>query len=325
MDTMIGITPFVSVILATYNRRRILEECLDSLFNQSYPRDRYEVIVVNDSSTDKTLEFLGEYSKKHPALVYFTQENQGPYIAKNLGIKNARGEIICFTGDDCIAERGWIEKIVNKYSDNQIGGVGGVIASYPPKSMAERYCYTTDPFNQEILSKVYLMTGNASYTRKVLDEVGGFDPFFRYSGDCDLGLMVNIRGYRIAYASDAVVYHKHGETLEEMIRQWVRYGKGYSRMHKKYPKNFNLMKRLPYLIRTFIIGAILIVPMLVKSLIVEDRIFYLTKRVLDVLLIVPYVWGMIAESLAGDDYPKEKVNLTLEFISKAGIGNNWGD
>ena len=317
--------PFVSVVLATYNRRKILEECLDSLFNQTYPQDKYEVIVVNDSSTDNTIEFLSDYSKKQPRLKFFTQKNQGPYIAKNLGIKNALGEIICFTGDDCIAEKNWIENLVKKYTDESIGGVGGVIASYPPKTLAERYCYVADPFNQEKMSKVYLMTGNASYTRKALDEVGGFDTFFRYAGDCDMGLMVNLRGYRLEYAADAVVYHKHGETFRSIFKQKIRYGKGYTRMNKKYLKNFYLMRRLPYFVRSFIKGSILLIPMTVKSMFVKDRKFYLTKRYLDVFLMIPYVGGMIAESLMKEEYPGKRIYQKLDFIAKANIGSNWGD
>ena len=98
-------TPQVSVVLATYNRKELLKECLESLFNQTYPKDRYEIIVVNDGSTDGTEEVLKEYAKKAPCIFKcFSQENKGVAAAMNLGIKNAEGDIVCFTADDCIAD-----------------------------------------------------------------------------------------------------------------------------------------------------------------------------------------------------------------------------
>ena len=105
--------PMVSVVIPTYNRKDMLKECLESLFNQTYPKERYEIIVVNDGSTDGTEEVLNEYAKKAPcAFKWFTQQNKGPCVARNLGVKNARGEIICFIDDDCVAEKKWIENLI---------------------------------------------------------------------------------------------------------------------------------------------------------------------------------------------------------------------
>ena len=83
---------FVSIVLATYNRKELLKECLKSLFNQTYPKDRYEIIVVNDGSTDGTEEVLKEYAKKAPcAFKWLTQQNKGPCVARNLRVKMREG------------------------------------------------------------------------------------------------------------------------------------------------------------------------------------------------------------------------------------------
>ena len=96
----------VSVIIPAYNEENTIESCLNSLLNQTIGKESYEVIVVDDGSTDSTSEIIKRYPVK-----LFRQGNSGPATARNLGAKNSSGEIILFTDADCVAEPNWIEEM----------------------------------------------------------------------------------------------------------------------------------------------------------------------------------------------------------------------
>lgn len=93
---------FISVIIPTYNRAKILKECLYALFRQDLPEKDYEIIVVDDGSRDDTKQIVASFKKKHQNLTYLSQQNQGQGIARNHGVEKAKGEIVVFIGDDII-------------------------------------------------------------------------------------------------------------------------------------------------------------------------------------------------------------------------------
>jgi len=124
---------------------------------------------LNDGSTDGTEGVLDEYTKKAPyAFKWFTQQNKGPSAARNLGIKNARGEIICFTDDDCIADKRWLEELVKEFTDEGIGGVGGRILAYNPRRIVEEYAKMDQESAIKNVFLPFLITCNAAYRRDVL-------------------------------------------------------------------------------------------------------------------------------------------------------------
>ena len=94
----------ITVVIPTYNRKEILRKCLAALFDQTLPKDDYEIVIVDDGSTDGTGEMVKAVAEDAPCGVrYFQQENRGPAAARNAGIRNAKGQIILFAGDDSIA------------------------------------------------------------------------------------------------------------------------------------------------------------------------------------------------------------------------------
>jgi len=121
---------YVSVIIPTHNRRELLEACLGSFSNQSYPGDSYEVIVVDDNPGDDTPSFLRDYAKEAPYLffLYFSQDNAGMGAAYNPGAENSSGDILLFTNDDCVTERNLIKNIIDCYSPEDVACAGGKTA-----------------------------------------------------------------------------------------------------------------------------------------------------------------------------------------------------
>lgn len=223
---------FVSVIIPTYNNKNYLEKTVKSLCDQSYPKDHYEIIVVDDGSTDGTRQWIEAGQKWYPCSVrYFYQKNKGPAAARNLGVRNALGNIIAFTDADCITSYTWIEEIVKGYECERVVGIGGTIKAMPTSSKISQYCAYIKLNERPLMDKtgvVFLITGNASFRKTSLDLVGGFDERYNFPGgeEPDLCYRLKKKGYFFKYNRNAVVYNHHKETLRKLLRAYFNYGKG---------------------------------------------------------------------------------------------------
>lgn len=316
--------PFVSVVVPTYNRKNVLVECLDSLAGQTYPRDKYEVFVVNDGSRDGTEEFLRGYQKNASFdLKWLTQENKGICAARNAGIKNSLGDIICFTDDDCVADKNWIKNLVAPYSDDEVACVGGEILAFPPQRIVEKYADKRKLVGQIFLVCGPVVTANTSYRRKVLLEVNAFDEDLATLEDGDLGIRVKLKNYKFVHARNAIILHKHRSTLKGLIKQQYYYGVGYGRLNKKYTQNFKpeytLLSTPPK-----IIFLILCYPLrILKSPFVEGRSYYLAESFLDAVVSSTHFFGIIREKLFGKPYLGEKYG-DLGFLEEKTISSLLG-
>jgi glycosyltransferase involved in cell wall biosynthesis len=204
--------PFVSVVIPTYNRRELLRGAIESLLNQSYPDDRYEIIVVDNSSTDGTEETVRSLQEKsQKVLRYYRKKNEGPGSARNLGIEKAKGTVVAFTDSDCVADKNWLDGGVANMTDG-VGIVQG--KTLPNPDQPQRKLQQT----MKVLSEdSYYQTCNIFYRKEILDSVGGFSPELcgldflgrpRWGGeDADLAWRIKKQGWRSVFADIAVVYH----------------------------------------------------------------------------------------------------------------------
>jgi glycosyltransferase involved in cell wall biosynthesis len=263
------LSKYVSVVVPVYNGERTIEECIKSLLNLEYPKEKYEIIVVDNNSADNTVEIV----KKYPVRLLH-EKKQGPYAARNLGIKNAKGEIVAFTDADCIADKGWLRQLIKNFKGATIAGVGGEILSYNPKTLVERYSDKSGILSQKSflnskfrgLKMPFIATANAAYKKGILNEIGLFDDSFLIGGDVDLAWRVLLKGYRIVYAPKALIYHKHRTTPYALFKQFFGYGDEHAKLFKVHKALFtkryaidilaglsipyNLMIRLPWRILT---------------------------------------------------------------------------
>ena len=207
-----GELPFVSVIISTYNMRDLLRDAVGSLYKQEYPIDRFEIIVVDNSSTDGTEEMMRSLQAKVSGMLrYYCKENEGPGASRNLGIRQARGDIVAFTDSDCTAHPGWLKNGVAKMGDG-IGVVQGKTVPNPEQTL--RALSKTQSITNE--NGMY-QTCNIFYRKEALDMAGGFAPDFcglncfgkpRWGGeDTDLAWRVKEQGWKSVFAADALVYH----------------------------------------------------------------------------------------------------------------------
>lgn len=238
---------FISVVIPTYNKKKSLQAVIDSLCSQSWPKDKYEVIVVDDGSTDGTRQWVELKQQDCPcSLRYLYQENKGPAAARNFGIRRALGDIVAFIDSDCIASHNWIEKLVNGYDNARVAGTGGTIKARPSLSKISRYCAYIKMNEQPLIDDtgiVYLITGNASFRKKYLELIGGFDERYNSAGGEDPDLCYRLRGqgYIFKYNRDAVVYNRHKERLGEFLKTYFNYGKGDSFLVMRRFSNWDLV------------------------------------------------------------------------------------
>lgn len=229
-------SPSVSIVVPAYNSSGTIAGCIESLLAIAYPKDKLEIIVVDNNSTDDTRSLIQQYS------VIFESENelQSSYAARNKGLKRAQGDIIAFTDSDCFVEPEWIAEGVKHFEDDRCGAVAGQILSVPPGTLIEEYLISIDFLHQRHCIEnpfysPYVQTANAFYHRNVFDKIGFFDPMMVSGGDADLCWRMQMQtGYRICYADKAKVHHKHRNTLKGLYKQRRTQGMGRILLEAKY-------------------------------------------------------------------------------------------
>ncbi len=197
-----------SVILAVRNEGRALRRCLDSLFSQTLPRSDYEVILVDGWSTDDTIAIANAYPVR-----ILNDDKRGIGSARNIGVKEAKGEIVAFTDGDCIPDAAWLEHLLEPFSDEKVGGAGGAIRCIDAGNIISRY----EDLNNRATYRGFI-TSNAAYRKSVFDEVGGFDVTLKCGEDWDIWWRVRDRGHEVVYVPGALVFHGPKEQ-----RSWALY------------------------------------------------------------------------------------------------------
>src|SRR3954469_25005791 len=196
----------VSVVVATRDRAAMLEALLDSLALQSFDSSRFEVIVVDDGSTDQTPELLQGMAKRAGyKLRVLRGTGNGPAVARNRGWPEASAPLVAFTDDDCVATPDWLAELVEAARDR-----GETIVPGRPE-LAPGDDAKVGPFSRVLVipePNPYYATCNILYPRVLLESLNGFDEGYALSGeDADLAWRAKEGGARSKFAHDAVVHH----------------------------------------------------------------------------------------------------------------------
>ncbi|MBI2446383.1 MAG: glycosyltransferase family 2 protein [Parcubacteria group bacterium] len=229
--------PQYSIIIPTYNRAKTLALTLNSVCNQTISAEKYEIIVVDDDSTDETELRIKNYELiiKKPEIRYFKIKNGGPAKARNFGIIQSKGEIIFFTNDDYIVPKNWMETILDGYKRYpEVGGVGGWHETISNEAGFWQRCVDTMDnkfgggiLDAEIKTNLYFspyigaQSANLSYKKSILQECGGFDE--------------NLRSSRWPLKVKIIKKSR----LKDFFYKHIGEGKDLFYLHKKYPKLIN--------------------------------------------------------------------------------------
>lgn len=231
-----------SVILPTYNRLTQLKEALQSIIKQDYAD--YEIIVVNDGSTDGTEEYLKTVAI--PNLRSISQENRGPAAARNAGLEIAQGKYIAYTDDDCIVPSNWLSSFKNLFESTDADIIGGAVYNSVHKNIfSETSQHITNFFveylNRDGKQSPFLTSNNIAYRADVIKKVGGFDERFKKAGGEERALNWKIlcNGGKSVFSPDIVVEHNHNMNFRKFVRQQINYGRGAYILHRVVGKELN--------------------------------------------------------------------------------------
>jgi glycosyltransferase involved in cell wall biosynthesis/tetratricopeptide (TPR) repeat protein len=241
-----GIEPKFSVIVPTFNRRQTLALCLDALGRQAFPTSQFEVIVVDDGSSDGTAAFCRSFSAPFP-VQYLRQTNAGAGAARRRGVQHARGKLLLLINDDTIAEPNLLAvhlEAHEKHPDERQAVLGDFRFPAAAMDRALTRFLTESPFlfPQAKLERgihwdyTKFVTCNTSVRRDAVVGVGSFDPDFRIAEDSELGLRLSRRGYFVRYVPEARTHHWHLPfTVPDLVRRAKAYGTMQLQFLRKHP------------------------------------------------------------------------------------------
>jgi len=233
----------ISIIIPTLNASSTIGITLRSIFHNIAKRHDYEVLIVDGGSKDDTIQIARQFHVK-----VLSCPIKGAAAARNVGIANARGEIIYFVDADCILPPDTLQKIIfffDKYGEAD--GVGGpllpkmidknnIIQRFSGKNFLEiiRFPETITMVKPRVF-RGSLLTGNCAYKREVLTKVGGFDIRFKTCGeDIELCWRLALKGYKLFFWPELIVWHIFPRTLHELAVQYIRWGIASSKLKKKF-------------------------------------------------------------------------------------------
>jgi len=220
-----------SIIIPTHNRAEILQRCLQCICELESPDEDWEVLVLNNDSTDGTEEIVNSYRERLPNLRYLITTDPGLHVGRNLGWEKAKGDVLCYIDDDSFVSKGWLKGIEKAFQEPDAGLVGGpCLPQYEAESpgwLSEMWNITEEGRTlgylslidlgdeQRWISPYYVYGCNFNIRRDALEKSGGFNPDampkellrYRCDGETFVSGMLIESGYRALYSPSAKIHH----------------------------------------------------------------------------------------------------------------------
>ncbi|UCE37822.1 MAG: glycosyltransferase [Thermoplasmata archaeon] len=344
--------PFVSVVMTVLNMERTIKECLESLINLDYPKNKYEIIVVDGKSKDRTKEIVQSIidDTKEPEIRLYEKEGLVG-VGRNEAFSHSKGDFIAITDGDMVVPSDWLSNLIDGFEDD-VAGVGG------PNDNADKSLITTaiscidvqgpsndvvplfgdNPYTEEKLSGSDVYTTvcrNTAYRKKVLDDIKGFDERIISCDDPELNIKILKKGYKLKYTPNALVKHHHRSSISGFYRQQRRYAVSQAIVNKIHPELYRRIQPLPFVAFIFLlilIASSFFVPnliYLVFLIIVVYAALYLgyglkcamIKHELRLIYLIPIIvlawhWAWVVHYPKGLIFRKKVLSGDEEFIKK---------
>ncbi|MEO0533207.1 MAG: glycosyltransferase [Cyanobacteria bacterium P01_A01_bin.123] len=227
-----------SIVIPTYNRPERLAQCLQSLTQLDYPRDRFEVIIVDDGS-HIALDAIAVRFETHLSISLIRQNNAGPASARNTGAAAAQGHYLVFTDDDCQPDFGWLKELAAAVAEVPDALIGGHTVNALPDNLCSTASqllidYIYDYYNYAKGEATFFASNNFAMPRLLYQQLGGFDTTFPLAAGEDREFCDRWRykGFSMHYAAAMQVHHAHNLSLASFWRQHFNYGRGAFYFHK---------------------------------------------------------------------------------------------
>ena len=229
-------TAFFSIIIPTYNRPQKIGTCLESLSHLDYPRDLFEVIVIDDGSNASLHPVVARFFDQLD-MTLLTQTNAGPAAARNTGAKKAKGEFLVFIDDDCTPSPDWLRKLANRFAqipDHAIGGrTVNALPENPYSTASQNLLNASYTYYNPIPGQAsFFASNNLTVPAAHFRSIDGFDVTFKTSEDRDFCDRWRHHGLQMTYAPEILIHHSHPLNFCLFWRQHFNYGRGAYRYHQ---------------------------------------------------------------------------------------------
>jgi lipopolysaccharide/colanic/teichoic acid biosynthesis glycosyltransferase/glycosyltransferase involved in cell wall biosynthesis len=312
--------PRISVVIPAYNAANSIEGCVTAVCQQLDTDLLYEVIVVDDGSSDQTAELAAQAGAR-----VIQQQRGRPAAARNAGIKAARGEIVCFTDADCFPQSDWLARLTAPFDDPAIAGCKGIYATDQPELVA-RFVQIEYEDKYDLLRQQrridFIDTYSAAYRRAVLQANDGFDERFPYLEDQELSFRLAARGYEMVFVPTAVVRHQHSATLYAYFRKKFIIGFWKAQVVRRFPGQGVKDSHTPQVMKLQIGLVGLILAALAGSL--------LFSWLLYLCLLLLALFGLTTIPFIRKAWSKDRAvaltspGLLLVRAAALGLGYGWG-
>ncbi len=248
----------ISVVVPAYNNQNTIGPCLDALRAQTAPRESYEVIVVDDGSTDATAQAADARGVR-----VIRQPNRGPGAARNTGAQQGTGEIIVFVDADSVPDEHFVEKLAAPFCDPEIAGASGEKKTRQSNLWA-RFIQAEYDYKYERIAAHptidFVDSSTAAYRRKVFLGNGGFDAMMMEAEDTELSFRLSERGYKMVLVRDAIAFHTHPESLLDFLVRKYRYAVWRAVVYARMPRKMASETRTPQAQKVQVVLAFALLP-----------------------------------------------------------------
>jgi glycosyltransferase involved in cell wall biosynthesis len=227
----------VSVIVPVLNGARTIGDTLRSLIEQAQKPAEFEILAVDNGSTDNTTEIIERFNIK-----LLREEKRGPSAARNCGLRTARGEVIVYLDADTLPTRHWLAELLKPFADAAVMLAGGRTLAYLPQTPAERYVAASGLYEPQnnIQRQVFpfIPSQNLAVARDAALAVGGWSEDLKAAEDVDFchRLLIKFPGRRMVYQPSAVLFHRNRRSDGELKEQARTYGAGAAHIYRRYPE-----------------------------------------------------------------------------------------
>lgn len=261
---------YVSVIITCLNEEKNIRECLNTLVHQTYPKDKYEIIVADGGSKDRTQDIVYKLMQTYQNINLIVETKKGTAAGRNAGIRAANYDYIAFIDADCEAPQNWLETLVEQYqniqlTDKNVIAVGGT--NIPPENVGgflqaigialDSYIGSFGSVQGRQFKKPMHVSSlsnlNVLYDKQKIIDIGCYDEsLVSEAEDADINYRLFTAGNRFLFIPCSFVWHKMRPTPKTWLANMFRYGKGRARLLKRYPKMWRVSFALPLLFITAI-------------------------------------------------------------------------
>lgn len=230
---------FVSIIVPVYNEESNIKFLIESLLNLNYPKHKYEIIIVDNNSKDKTVEIIKEFQQVRCLF----EKKQSSCISRNKGIREAKGNILAFIDGDCIPDKDWLRNAVIHILNRDVDIVAGQIVpsiNFPSK-LIEIYqsVIVREERRKNSKQQKICAGGNMIVKKKIFKKIGYFEEKLISGGDSEWTRRATLHRFKLRYYENVKVYHPL-ESFLSLFRRAVKIGYGIAQIRYSLHKPLSL-------------------------------------------------------------------------------------